>query len=139
MSDYETKSDDWNKSQLEKAINELSVMGIFQGARLEGRVSWALKNAVLIGQVRESIDKTSFRWIVAGENVPTDHVDGHSADNPRDALRHFCLKWQLGADQVIQASENDPVSGEKYRAKASGLQKQAEDLYEIVESDTFWP
>ena len=67
-----------------------------------------------------------------------DHVQGDVAATPREALRHFCLKWQLGADKVIEASRNDPETGEHYRAKANELIKQAEDLYELVEADSLW-
>jgi hypothetical protein len=126
------------QAQLQKAVAEITNAGVFQGARLEARVAWALNYAVLIGQIRESMDKSAFRWVVTGDEVPTDHVDGHVAENPREALRHFCLKWQLGAEKVKEASVNDPDTGEEYRARADQLAKRAEDLYEIAQADQFW-
>jgi len=44
----------------------------------------------------------------------------------------------MGADRVIEASKNDPDTGDHYRAKAGELIKQAEDLYELVEADNLW-
>lgn len=130
--------DEWTRKQMQQAIDDILATGVFQGARVEARVAWVLKESVLVGQIREVIDQSRFRWIVAGNNVPTDHVDGAVAATPREALRHFCLKWQLGADRVTQASENDPETGDLYRQRAATLVKQAEDLYEIVEADQFW-
>jgi hypothetical protein len=138
LNENKTPMDDWARSELDRVVKEVLNAGIFQGARVEARVAWTLPGAVLIGQIRENIDKSGFRWVVAGPDVPLDHVQGDVAATPRDALRHFCLKWQLGAEKVHEASQNDPDTGEHYRAKAEQLQKQAEDLYEIVESDQFW-
>lgn len=138
MSD-EHAPDEWSKAQLKDAIDELSAAGIFVGARIEGRVVWALKNSVLIAQVRESIDKDSVRWIIAGHDTRTDHVDGAVAETPREALRHFCLKWQLGAERVLELDRDNQSERADLKQRGDKLRKQAEDLYEIVEDDTFWP
>ena len=138
MNEKEQILDPWAKTTLDAAVREILNTGVFQGARVEARVAWMLGGAVLIGQVRENIDKSAFRWIVTGPDVPLDHVQGDVAATPREALRHFCLKWQLGAEKVKQASVNDPDTGDLYRARADKLAKQAEDLYELVEADQFW-
>lgn len=138
MSDYEAQAEEWARKVFSSAVDEILTSGVFQGARVEARIVWSLNNAVLIGQIRENIDKAGFRWVIAGDDVPLDHVQGDVAETPREALRHFCLKWQLGAEKVHEASQNDPDTGEQYRARADKLAKQAEDLYELVESDTLW-
>lgn len=138
MTSFDEMSQQWAQEELKKAVDVIVAAGVFQGARIEARVAWAMNNAVVIGQIRENIDKASFRWLVTGNNVPMDHVQGDVAATPREALRHFCLKWQLGAEKVIEASRNDPETGEHYRAKANELIKQAEDLYELVEADSLW-
>jgi hypothetical protein len=130
--------DEWSKAKLKDAINELSAAGIFVGARIEGRVIWALRNSILIAQVRESVDKGSVRWVIAGHYTLTDHVDAAVAEVPREALRHFCLKWQLGAERVLELDPADEAGREDLKQRSDKLRKQAEDLYEIVEDDTFW-
>lgn len=138
MTDHKDTSLAWAETEFKKAVDVLLASGLFQAARVEARIVWTLRHAVIIGQVRENIDKTAFRWVVAGNNVPVDHVQGDVAASPRDALRHFCLKWQLGAEKVKEASVNDPRTGDHYRAEADKLAKQAEDLYELVEADSLW-
>ena len=138
MNDKQIDAEAWGRTELDKAVREILNTGIFQAARVEAGIVWMLPGAVLIGQVRENIDKSAFRWIITGPDVPLDHVQGNVAENARDALKHFCLKWQLGAEKVREASVNDPDTGDHYRAKADQLAKQAEDLYEIAEADQFW-
>lgn len=138
MNDQQMDPQAWGKSELDKAVKEVLDSGIFQAARVEAGIAWMLPGAVLIGQIREKIDKSAFRWIITGPDVPLDHVQGDVARNPREALKHFCLKWQLGAEKVREASVNDPDTGDHYRAKADQLARQAENLYEIAEADQFW-
>ncbi len=139
MSDNDKTSQEWAKTKMEEAVNEVLSQGIFKGARVEARIVWSLQQSIVIGQIREKIDPSSFRWLITGEDVPTDHLDGQAADSPRDALRHICLKWQLGAERVTEASKNDPDTGDQYRARAAKLSKQAADLYELAEADELWP
>ena len=138
MSKEVPNSENWTRDYFRRVVEEVVATGVLKGARVEARPEWSMPGAVVVGQIREMLDSSRCYWIIGGPDVSTDIVNSDVARTPRDALRHFCLQWQLGADQVINASSKDPETGEHYRAKAWRLQKQAEDLYEIVEADQFW-
>lgn len=130
----------WYKKHLTAAVQEMIDQGVVSAIG-ESRLAWALPHAVLIGQVREVNQKEQFRWVIAGQDVPTDHLDSAAAATPRDAARHFALKWQLGAEQVRNLPERAAARMDAktdLASKAEKLALQAEALYELVESDDLW-
>jgi len=63
------------------------------------------------------------------------------ATTPRDAARHFSLKWQLDAARYENPAERhrlglDPA--EDWEANARALATKAEYLYKIVDDDQLW-
>ena len=86
--------DQWSKEQLDVAVNELINSNVFEKVRIKARVVWGIKDQVILAQVRETSVDLGFRWLIAGNSVPTDHIESSLAELPRDAARHFSLKWQ---------------------------------------------
>jgi len=111
----------WGKDQLSDSIDDLSDAKIIDGPAVEARIVWMVPMEMFIAELRESVSHPPAIWVIGG-NVATDHVDVRLAESPRDAARHFALKWQMTAAR----------DGDDARAI------QAERLYALVEVDEAW-
>jgi uncharacterized protein DUF4826 len=134
MTEQQSKSErdraiEWGKEQLEVGIDELARLGIVDGPSVEGRVAWMLPFKVLIAELRETGQKQRALWVIAGD-VPTDQIDARLAETPRDAARHFSLKWQM------HAARQEPTAGDL--TVGPDLAVQAEALNLMVETDDAW-
>ena len=116
---------DWMRSLIDVAVRGASDAGITNEALVETRAAWALPNRLLVGQLREQTNVRSFFWFIAGE-VPLDFIPSANAESPRDALRHFSMKWQLEAERLDDETE---------KAELIDL---AESIYELAEDERFW-
>ncbi len=123
--DTSTAVDAWLRETLDAAVELSTNLGVVEDALVEARPIWSLANKVLIGQIREANERSTFTWVICGE-FPTDHIGSSAAATARDAARHFSLKWQLDA-----ARQTDPSIADK-------LIEKAEELYEIAEEDSLW-
>ena len=77
---------------------------------------------------------------VCGE-VPTDFLHSSIAATPREALRHFSMKWQLAAarhEEVTTKNQSQASSDSSQPDPIAMLTSQAEDIYELVEDDRLW-
>jgi hypothetical protein len=119
----------WGKAQLDVAIDELARLGIVDGPSVEGRPVWMLPFKVLIAEIRETGQKRRALWVITGD-VPTDHIDERLAETPRDAARHFSLKWQMHAARQVPTAADAAIGRD--------LADQAEALMSLVESDDSW-
>ncbi|MGI9236005.1 MAG: DUF4826 family protein [Woeseiaceae bacterium] len=115
----------WARDTFDRAVRNIIDLGIIDGAFAEARPAWAQPDNVVIGQLRDANEPTSFIWVISGE-VPTDHITSDVAATARDAARHFSLKWQMDAAHT------------KNSAVSNMLVAKAEQLYEIVEDDNLW-
>ncbi len=115
----------WARDIFDKAVRQIIDLGIIDGAYAEARPAWVLPDSVVIGQLRDAHEPVSFRWVICGE-MPTDYVASDVAATPRDAARHFSLKWQMDAANT------------KNQAVVDMLTAKAEELYQIVEDDSLW-
>ena len=115
----------WIRETLDAAVEVSTKLGIVEDALVEARPIWSLPQKVMIGQIREANDRTTFTWVICGD-YPTDHIGSAAAATARDAARYFSLKWQLDA-----ARHTDP-------SFASKLTDWAEELYEIADDDSLW-
>lgn len=116
--------DAWLRPLIEDATGKLGDMGLFDDPLMDVKPAWALPQRILIGKVRAHGNPANFRWFICGE-TPLDHIGDDVASTPRDAARHFSLKWQLDSTRL----DGDA---------ASDLAEQAEALYALVEDDRFW-
>lgn len=115
----------WIREQLDAAVGKINELQVFDDPFIESKPAWVLPMQILVGKVRAQSDPRSFSWFVCGE-VPLDHVDAAAATSPREALRHFAMKWQ------IDASRLDPDA-------AASLIDDAQSLYNLTEDDRLWP
>jgi hypothetical protein len=113
---------EWGKNQLHDAIGYLTKEQIIDTAMVEGRIAWMLPFQFFIAEIRESVSDKPALWVIGGDKM-TDFLDIRLAATPRDAARHFSLKWQMMAAQP----DGNEVAAE-----------YAELLYSLVEADDAW-
>jgi hypothetical protein len=80
--------------------------------------------------IREQDQRKGFDWFISGD-FPTARVSSSVAPTPRDAARHFALKWQLEAKRVEDTLNTESES-------VTNLVQRAQSLYELVEQDALW-
>lgn len=114
----------WIRTQLDAAVVQMGAIGVFDNTIIEVRPVWSAPTTFLLGKAREQGNMTTFRWFICGE-APLDSVPADVAVTPREAARHFALKWQLDATRVeAQASR--------------ALVRLAEHLYALTDDDRLW-
>lgn len=89
----------WAKARLAEAIDDLAKTGVIETPFVEARLAWMLPQQFFIAELRESSTSPAALWLIGGDTAPIDHVDVALADTPRDAARHFGMKWQLTAER----------------------------------------
>ena len=77
-----------------------------------------------------SIDGNKF-WVLCGD-LPSDHSSVDVAPNAREALRHFSLKWQMQAENLLQANN------ETQNEFAHLLISRADGLYKLYNDESLW-
>ena len=131
----------WYTRLLYAVVREMIKIGAVSGTAAEARPVWISPNKVLIAKVWEASQKSNFIWTISGEAVITDHIAGNVATTPRDAARHFSLKWQMDADQLLALAKNRPPA-ENTEAHMEGytdkLIQYAEYLYDMASRDEVW-
>ena len=130
----------WIKEILNESVDELMRRGVVTATLVEARPVWSLPFEIVIGQIRDADDKSTFKWVISGA-VPVDHVESAVAATPREAARHFALKWQLDAvryrDPSVQESLG-PELKQGWDQLGERLATQAEALFELVETESLW-
>ncbi len=129
----------WAKEQLKEMCKYLFEAGMIE-KEAEAQVAWSLPHEICIGRVWEKTEPDELFWVIAGD-VPTDHIAFTLAETPKDAARHFAMKWQLDSARV--ASMATPEAADlTERIDWSGISQtlaaKAEVLFEIIERDEVW-
>jgi len=75
-------------------------------------------------------DKSSV-WVISGD-LPTDHAPLSVAETARNSLRHFAMKWQMQAENLLRAEDKEQQEFAQY------LISRAEGLYQLFEKDELW-
>lgn len=70
-------------------------------------------------------------WVICGD-LPTDHTNGDVATEAREAIRHFSLKWQLQAENLLKSGESAQADFAKL------LIGRADGLYQLYSDDKLW-
>jgi hypothetical protein len=130
----------WTRAKLDEAVEEMIRLGIVTDVLVEARPAWTLLNKIMIGQVRDAGDPTTFTWVIAGE-VPTDYLDSAIASTPREAARHFAMKWHRDAarcqDPSVQKTLGlDPQQSSDHIGRR--LTEKAEALFALVNDANLW-
>ena len=128
---------DWTKRVLDSAVEEVIDNGLVSGPLLQARPAWQLPGALLIAECQVGDE---LFWLIAGPGSPTDIIAQRLANTPREAGRHFALKWQLGAKQLETGEASPPAHADRQGLgeKVAQLIHCAESLHELVSTDHLW-
>ncbi len=131
----------WYTELLYAMTREMIKIKAVAGPAVEARPVWVSPYKILIARVWEASQKSNFIWTISGDSVITDHIAGNLAATPREAARHFSLKWQMDADQLLLVAKNK-ASGkdtqENMVAYTDKLIQYAEALYDLAARDDVW-
>ncbi len=132
----------WAKTKLDGAARVLREKGVYAAQPVEARVSWTLPHKLLIGKIRRADNPQDFVWVIAGEDIPTDHAEAVVAAEPRDVARHFALKWHLDAARLegLDVADGPRTRGGDvdWSGIGEGLAQRAETLYTYVDDEEIW-
>ena len=124
----------WVESQFDNMGRHVVANQLIEGDKAQGRPVWAMPGKLFIGQIWDKEDEDCAFWIISGA-IPTDHLAATAAATPREALRHFCLKWQMQSGRLDSVGAADEQS---WTGIGENLAQQAEALYSLVEEDSLW-
>jgi hypothetical protein len=79
-----------------------------------------------------AIDKQRY-WVISGD-LPTDYIALSAAADARDALRAFSFRWQMNAQQLIDAGVQEQTTADYVNL----LIGRAHSLYDLFENDQIW-
>ena len=128
----------WTKKQLDAAVRKLMDLGTIDSLIVEAKPAWVLPFQILIGKIRAQGHSKDFEWFICGE-VPTDFLESTVASNPREAARHFAMKWQLEVARHVELSgQTFPGPIPQLREPGSQLVETAEALYELADDERLW-
>jgi len=131
----------WFKPLLDTVVVDMQARNVVAGTAVEASPVWMFPYKILIAKVWGLGQKSRFIWTIAGEAVITDHIPGNMAATPKDAARHFSLKWQMDADRLIALGNSKrPVERTQQHMGnyADRLIRDAEALYALTERDEIW-
>ena len=131
----------WYQGLLHTIVQEMIKTGVVIGIAIEARPVWAAPGEILVAQVWNASKKSEFIWTISGEKFATDHIAGSLATTPREAARHFALKWQVDADHLLNLIKNkapDEKTEEQMQDQATELTQYAESLYELTNLEDIW-
>lgn len=130
--------DAWIKNNLNDAVQKLIDKGDVDSVVVEAKPAWVLPFQILIGKIRTKGQLNDFQWFICGE-VPTDYIESSVAKIPREAARHFSMKWQLTASKYQGKNIKQPPEQIQQEDVVNNLIDQAQALYEVVEHEALWP
>ena len=132
------KLDFWIKENLNAAVKKVMEKDLINSPAIEAKPAWVLPFQILVGKVRGAENQGEFIWFICGE-VPTDYIESSVAKTPREAARHFTMKWQLTASKYQGENTTDNPTQLKHDDVVNHLIEQAQALYEVVEDERLWP
>lgn len=119
---------EWVRSHYQQALKYLAEKGIL-GVNVKADKSRYLIPAVAIWYIEDG-SKQGY-WVINGD-VPADHVQIETAPDARESLRHFSMKWQLQAENLVKSED------EKQQEFGRMLIGRAEGLYQLFEKEELW-
>lgn len=131
----------WYKAVLDATVREMLKVKAISGAAIEAAPIWAFPNEILIAKVWDATQKSQFIWTISGKGVVTDHIPGSMAATPKEAARHFSLKWQMDAERLTEVakSRRSVEQGEAHMKEYTArLVACAETLYDMTTQDKIW-
>jgi hypothetical protein len=124
----EMTQEQWVKEKYQEALKYLADKGVI-GTTVKTDECRHLGPYVAVWHISDTNNKSY--WVINGD-VPTDHVNIDVSKDARDVMRHFSLKWQMQAENLLAADDNSQQEFGKL------LINKAENLYRLYEDASVW-
>ena len=126
MNDQERQQ--WLRQQYQTATKFLADKGLVTKSFSESDSRYVVP---LVSVWKVNLIDNSSVWVIAGD-LPSDSSPYNVASDAREALRHFALKWQLQAENILRTGTVDQ------KPYANILISRSEGLYDLVEKEELW-
>ncbi|GAA5188186.1 DUF4826 family protein [Ferrimonas gelatinilytica] len=120
----------WVREQFQKANRFMAEKGVMPGKVLD-KQSRVLPPLIALWKMEEQGPRKRQYWVLSGD-LPTDMVADSAAADPREAVRHFALSWQLKAENLLRS--NDATQ----QKLAQLMISRAQSLSDLHREDRFW-
>ncbi|MCA1798503.1 MAG: DUF4826 family protein [Xanthomonadaceae bacterium] len=128
----------WVTAQLQAQARHVVQKDLVTGKKARAYAAWALPGKLCIGRIVSVNNKAQAYWVISGDS-PTDELELKLAATPRDAARHFALKWQMMAARLGDARQPAPSEKPGTWSEVSGkLAWTAEALHRLTTEDEHW-
>lgn len=124
------QASDWVRQQFQKANLHLAEQGLVMD-NVAVQESRYLPPFLAVWKIN-TLNRRSY-WVISGD-LPTDYLEAAGAADAREALRAFSLRWQMKAQQLIDAGVQDQTAADYIQL----LVNRAHSLYEMFESEKLW-
>ncbi|WP_333608195.1 DUF4826 family protein [Arsukibacterium sp.] len=121
---------EWIRTQFQKANEYLATKGILPD---NVAVSESRYLPPLVALWKLNTKAREAFWVISGD-LPTDHMAYSGAADAREAMRSFSLRWQLKAEQIVNAGITDKTQQDF----ADLLVARAQGLYELFDNEQLW-
>lgn len=118
----------WIKTQYQAATKYLAEKGLVTDSVITQESRYLVP---LMAVWKLKLLDGSYVWAISGD-LPTDHSNFDVAPTARDAIRHFSLKWQLQAENLLKGEDKTQHNF------AQILVGRAEGLYELHQNEKLW-
>ena len=123
------------RKMVDQAVQQFIGHGVLDSPLLEAKPCWGVPPGIVMAKLREQGAMRHSFWLICGADVPFDYVAASAAATPREAARHFAMRWHLQAARHSTGT-GDAVGDPKQVAR---LVSQAEALFRFVDIDSLWP
>jgi len=124
----EEEQQHWVREQYQTATKYLATQGLVTDSVVVEDSRYLVP--VLAVWKLKMLDGTYF-WVISGD-LPTDHNAIDVAPNAREAVRHFSLKWQMQAENLLNTGDKEQEEFAKI------LISRAEGLYSMHQQEKLW-
>jgi hypothetical protein len=119
---------EWTRDQYLKATKYLADKGLVTQSVADTESRYLVP--ILAVWKINLLDKSTV-WVIAGD-LPTDHLALNDSETAREVIRHFSLKWQLQAENLLNSESKEQ------HEFAQLLIGRADGLYQLYENEQLW-
>ncbi|MDO6428216.1 DUF4826 family protein [Thalassotalea sp. 1_MG-2023] len=124
----ELEQQQWVREQYQTATKFLADRGLITKSVADKESRYLIP---LMSVWKINLTDNTTVWAISGD-LPTDYSPASVAPDAREAVRHFSLKWQLQAENLLKDEK------EESKRLANHLISRAEGLYQLFDDNNVW-
>jgi len=123
----EEEVSNWVREAYQSAVAHIASLGVVTESVAETESRYL---APYIALWKLKSNNNEWFWVTSGE-IPNDYIRAESAKDARAAMHSFSLRWQLKAENLRNAEEDN-------QKEAGDLERSAEMMYQAYEESALW-